>query len=71
MNNSTTARQKHPAEARCVNSFILLCLYLRAVPEGDRDVLVPTDRGELDHATTKAAIKLADGAVLHLFSFSK
>lgn len=42
----------------------LLCQYLRAVPECDRDLFVPADRDELDHATPKAAVKLADGAVL-------
>lgn len=32
----------------------LLCLYLRAVPECDRNLLVAADRDELDHAAQKA-----------------
>lgn len=43
---------------------ILLCRYLRAVPEGDRNLLIPAHRDELDHAAPKAAVKVADGAVL-------
>ena len=42
----------------------LLCLYFRTVPEGDRDSLISAHRDELDHAAPKAAVKLADGAVL-------
>ena len=45
-------------------SVYLLCQYLRTVPESDRDFLVPAHRDVLDHAAPKAAVKLADGAVL-------
>ena len=41
----------------------LLYLYLRAIPEGNRNLLVPTDRDELDHAAPKAAVKLANKKV--------
>ncbi len=44
----------------------LLCLYLRTIPESDRDCLVSAYRDELDHAAPKAVIKFTDGAVLCL-----
>lgn len=42
----------------------LLRLYLRTVPEGDRDLLIPADRDELNHAAPKAAVKFTDVTVL-------
>lgn len=42
----------------------LLCLYLLAVLEGDRDFFVPTHRDELYHAAPMATVKVADGSVL-------
>lgn len=45
-------------------SVYYLCQYLQTVPEGDRDLLVPSYRNELDHAAPKTAIKLANDSVL-------
>ena len=42
----------------------LLYQYLRAIPEGDRNFLVPAKRDELDHAAPKASVKLVDSPVL-------
>ncbi len=65
MNFSTSQRKKDTRPQPSVLSVrILLCQYLRAVPEGDRDFLVPANRDELDHAAPKAAVKDADSAVL-------
>ncbi len=47
-----------------MNLCILLCPYLRAVPESDRNCLVSAHRVELDHTAPNSAVKVADGAVL-------
>lgn len=64
MNFSTPQRKKDTRpQPSALSVRILLCRYLRAVPEGDRDFLVPAHRDELDHAAPKAAVKVCDGAV--------
>ena len=44
-------------------SNILLCHYLRPVPEGDLDFLFPSGRDELDHAAPNLSIKRIDIAL--------
>ena len=65
MNFSTPQRKKDTRpQPSALSVRILLCQYLRAVPEGDRDLLVPAHRDELEHAAPKAAVKVGDDAVL-------
>jgi hypothetical protein len=72
MNFSTPQRKKDTRpQPSALSVRILLCQYLRAVPEGDRDLLIPAHRDELDHAAPKAAVKVADGAVLRFQRLDK